>query len=301
MSIWNYNQTLTKRVINDPSMSRFIWGQFNFSTQYIEPYSYVQVNSDQGLALKTELRPYRSMELSFPIMHLKDNQTEGKNWLNAHPELDFGKLRDFYLDKGMHRKFIFQHPVYGDMVVRFAKPISMPKKNIEGTGTVQPFNVSLVEVVTSDYLFFPSENFTADLEFQFDNNDVEIKYPSDAGSLGLGKNYQLTLRDTQPMVRKIIVYLPAMKYYVAAGTDKVTTNTNQECRETNMWLLEMFYMKYRLSKPFTFHYMDEDIQVQFQEPLQIPNLVGNTGLTDAIVLNLIEYIHQPEVTITTGG
>lgn len=301
MSIWDYNQTLTKRVITDPSLDRFIWDQHNFSTQYIEPYTYTQVNRDQGLTLKSENRPYRSMELSFPIMYLRDSTNEGKTWLNAHPEQDFGALLAFYLDKGMHRKFIYNHPVYGDMVVRFSKPIAMPKKNIEGTGTVQPFTISMAEVVTTDYVFFPFENFTPDLPFQFDNNDVEIKYPTDTGSLGLGKNYQLTLKDSQPLVRKLIIYLPAMKYFVQQGTDTVTMNTSEECRKQNMWLLEMFYMKYRLSNPFVFRYMDEDILVQFQEPLQIPNLVGNTGLTDAIVLNLIEYIHHPEVTLTTGG
>ena len=298
MSIWDYNQNLTKRVINDPSLDRFIWMQHNFSTKYIEPYTYIQMNDNQGMTLKTENRPYRSFELSFPLLHLKDSTTAGKSWLDSHPELDFGALRSFYLAKGLHRKFIYPHPVYGDMVVRFAKALSMPKKNIEGTGTVQPFTLALVEVVTTDYMYFPSETFFPELPYQFVNNDVEIKYPADAGSLGLGKNYQITFRDTQPPVRKFTVTLPAMKYYVAQGTDMVTMNTAAECRETNMWLLEMFYMKYRLSKPFVFNYLDEDINVQFMTPLEIPNMVGNAGLTDAIVLNLIEYIHTPELTLT---
>lgn len=287
MSIFNFID-LPPRVIVDGVTPRFIWVQHNYSTTYMEPYQYVQANGnqDQGYTPNQSVRPYRIMTLSFPIMHLKDSETAGKDWLNTVPELDFGALVDFYKQVGMHTRFIYNHPIYGDMYVRFSKPLQMPKKNVDGTGTVQAFEMEITEVVTSDFMFFQGEDWSGDLDFLFNNMDIEIQYPQDASGVTLGSNYQVVFADPQQKIRRFTVTLEGMQYYTNNGI--ATLNCKPD---NNMALLEVFYLKNRLTKVFNINYLDEVIPVQFVAPLKIPSITGSNGVTEAVQLSLIEVLN----------
>ena len=65
-----------------------------------------------------------------------------------------------------------------------------------------------------------------------------------------------------------------------------------------MLLLELFYLKNRLSTRFIFNYLGEDIPVRFKEPISIPKVEGNTGVLGTVDLILIETPNKPLTEIT---
>lgn len=156
---FNYSQQLVRRVVNNPLLKRFVWDRFNFGTSYNEPYGNINLtnsNSD-GYVFTRSAKPIRVFELDFLTMIYKG---EGENY--APEPINFNQLVKFYLEHGCHKSFIFEHPVYGDTVVRFSKPMVMPKKNAGGSGAVQNFNLTLVEVIDTDYIFKKGEDFSGD-------------------------------------------------------------------------------------------------------------------------------------------
>ena len=66
--------------------------------------------------------------------------------LFSNPEINLGLLEDFYLRHKMWKKFIYPHPIYGDLAVRFSRPLILPKGYTDGNGTVEPFELEFIEV-----------------------------------------------------------------------------------------------------------------------------------------------------------
>ena len=287
---FNYSQRFQPRVINDSGLERFIWDKFNFGTSYNEPFVQASLKNkgNQGYVFSQSVRPLRSIELEFSIMyfHPEDNDEI------CPSNLDFTKLQKFYLHHGCHQKFVFNHPIYGDMVVRFSKPIVMPKKNIGGSGTVQGFNLTLVEVVDTDYIFQKGENFEGELPLHAAYYDVEIDYVEDTLVAPLGGNYQMTFRKTQRPLRTLKINLEGMQYFFHREDGSLNLS---DVGERNMALLEIFYLKHRLTEAFNFEYGGEIIKVRFKEPINISKVSSNTGVLGAIDLLLVETpYHQLE-------
>lgn len=282
MALFTYPD-LTRRVITDPSLERFIWVNHNFATKYQEPFSRVQSGNNQGFVVKSEVKPVRYLTLRFPILSIKEPEDTIKSGLNFTPHLDFNALKAFYLRHQSHSNFIYEHPVYGDMVVRFAKPLSMPKKNESSTGTVQGFTLELIEVVTTDYNFMKGEDFSPTLPFPLTAFDVEIEYLDATLNLPLGGNYSMVFKDTKPVLKRLKLSIPTTYYNVR--NNKVILSS---AGLNNAALLEVFYLHHRLEKTFIFNYLGESITVCFEEPITIPEMIGNTGQTGQLEITLIE-------------
>ena len=155
MSDFDYTQRLQRRVIEDSPLERFIWENFNFGTKYVEPFVHTSSgpSGTQTFVPYNAKKPVRNFSLDFPLLHLQEPNHAGTTGLVYRPELDFTTLKEFYIRHKSHKPFIFFHPVYGDIVVRFAKPLAMPKKISGGMGLVQGLTLELEEVVTTDYTF----------------------------------------------------------------------------------------------------------------------------------------------------
>ena len=63
------------------------------------------------------------------------------------PQTNAGLLEDFYIRHRKWKKFIYNSPVYGKLETRFNRPLSLPQGVIDGAGTIEAFEVQLIEVV----------------------------------------------------------------------------------------------------------------------------------------------------------
>ena len=68
--------------------------------------------------------------------------------LVTDPEINFGKLEKFYTDHKQHTEFTYPHPIYGELMVKFFKPLEIPMGTVGGGGVVENITVSLVEQPT---------------------------------------------------------------------------------------------------------------------------------------------------------
>lgn len=277
--LFNYSQDFTRRVINDPSLERYVWSYHNFGTSYEEPYPQTNIRNDsnQSYVFKRERKPLRFIELEYSTM-IFNSEVQG-----VAPEMDYDLLQQFYLRHNCSKPFIYEHPVYGDMKVRFVKPISLPKKNQNGGGTLQGFSVTLLEMIDTDYIFHPSEDFSGFLEFPCGYYDVEIEYKGNDLAAPLGNNYTMIFKDPKPPIRTFKLSVNGLMYFTKRG--KITLGF---CPEQNMALLEAFYMQKRLNTVFDFEYAGEIIPVRFKTPLVIPKVIGNTGTINTLELTLVE-------------
>lgn len=283
---FNYSQQLKRRVVDNPLLQRFIWDRFNFGTTYNEPFGNINLtnNSSEGYVFAKSTKPIRVFELEFLTMLYNG---EGENF--APKPINFNLLLNFYLAHGCHKAFIFNHPVYGDLVVRFSKPLVMPKKTVGGSGAVQNFSVSLVEVIDTDYIFQKGEDFSGELPFHCGYFDVEMEYVEDTLVAPLGGNYQMIFKKTRPALRTLSLTIQGMQYFVNTENDSIDIT---HFTERNMALLEIFYLKHRLTEVFNFEYGGEVIPVRFKEPLSISKVATNTGVLDTIQLTLVEAPYQ---------
>ena len=286
MSAFDYTQRFTRRVITDPSMDRFIWNYHNFGTKYIEPFVHASVGLEgtQTYVPYKTIKPVRLFSLEFPMLMLQETDYAKYTGLAYRPELDFRELQKFYLKHKSHKPFIYEHPIYGDLVVRFAKALTLPLKKQGGKGVIEGFTLELQEVVTTDFTFQKGENLDGDLPFPLEYFDVEIEYPDSSNLIPLGNNYTLSFKKIGRDIRTFKLTCSGLKY-VFDSKDKIVIS---HCPEQNMALLELFYLKHRLSKKFDFEYLGEIIPVRFKEPIGISKVEGNTGIISKIELVLVE-------------
>lgn len=286
MAKFNYGQKFQRRVISDSPLERFRWDLFSFDTEYNEPFGHASLGqtSSQGFTPDQSVRPIRVFNLEFSGMKIHEENP------GLFPTLtNFNLLYDFYLRHGTHKRFIFEHPVYGDLIVRFGKPVSVPKKIPNGLGSLQTFQILLIESITTHYMFMESESFEGDLPFHASFFDVEIDMEEDTLVAPLGNNYEMVFKRAKKPLRTFKLTVQGLKYFINhAGYLDTSINPAQ-----NMMLLELFYLKYRLRDRFIFSYMGEDIPVRFKEPLKIPKVEGNTGVLGSIDLMLIETPNKP--------
>ena len=286
MARFNYGQTFQRRVISDSPLERFQWDMFAFDTQYNEPFGHVSLGqaSSQGFVPDQAMRPIRIFNLDFSGMKIYD-ENPGNYPLNTN----FNYLYDFYLRHGTHKRFVFEHPVYGDLIVRFGKPLSVPKKTPNGLGSLQTFQILLIESITTHYMFSETESFEGELPFHASFYDVEIDTEEDTLVAPLGGNYEMVFKRAKKPLRTFKLSVQGLRYFLKPDGSLDPS----PCPDQNMFLLELFYLKHRLRDRFIFSYMGEDTYVRFKEPISIPKVEGNTGVLGSIELTLIETPNKP--------
>lgn len=278
---FNYDQKWQRRVVNDPKLLRFAWPYHGFSTSYNEPFQTVNLTSSntQGYVPDQTLKPVRTFELDF--IGMKHRETAAQI---CDPNLSFNRLYEFYELHGLHRRFVYEHPVYGDVIVRFGKPVSIPKKILDGNGSLNTFSVTLVEVVTTYYNFDPNESFDGEFPFPCEYYDVEVDVTDETMAAPLGNNYEMVFKRAKKPLKTFKLTVSGMKY-IENQENELVIGLEQGL---NMGLLEAFYMKYRLSGSFIFTYAGVDYPVRFKQPLVVPKVYGNNGVLDSLELVFVE-------------
>lgn len=66
---------------------------------------------------------------------------------SIEPELNMLALVEFYERHLTHKKFIYPHPIYGDIIVKFAsdQPLEVPPAMPGGSGATEGFELMLTE------------------------------------------------------------------------------------------------------------------------------------------------------------
>lgn len=93
---------------------------------------------------------------SFPPLRIFNLKFTGfRYYVNSDGEVDaeinkdinnMKALEDFYRDHLTHKTFIYNHPVYGDVKVRFKDPLNIPEGITGAGGVLESFDVKLKEV-----------------------------------------------------------------------------------------------------------------------------------------------------------
>lgn len=124
---------------------------FNF------PYHSVETeNPESGVRLKlggsyTFTAPpsdpdQRVVTLTFPTLKFFTDPS-GNLDPNIQPTLNMYSLIQFYQRHKLHKSFMYNHPVHGDMEVKFNKPLKEPSSLPGGTGAVKEFSVEFIEIL----------------------------------------------------------------------------------------------------------------------------------------------------------
>ena len=270
------------RIIKNYNLKVFEWEHFKVSTEYLEPYDVARAGNNSTMVSKENTLPQRKFTVEFPtLFYLSGSQD--RYWIHRQG-LSLNRLINFYEMVGTHESFIFRHPVYGDCVCRFLNPLEVPKRNVNGLGSVESFQIVLIEENTSSFFLHPSERQFNDLTFGFPHHTTVVKYPETSLNLALGNNYTVKVRDHQKPLRTFNVTIPFLRY-VQTGLNKISFEEN--CG-FNALRLELFYLNKRLSKEFIFNYEGEDVTVKFNSPLKIPKVTGNMGSLINLELELRE-------------
>lgn len=95
-------------------------------------------------------RPTSTMQRKFRVrLHgmkwFLQNGSAGLYDTTTSPSINARKLEEFYSNHEMWKTFIYPHPHLGNIVVRFASPLTVPAGAPNSYGLIEPFEVELVE------------------------------------------------------------------------------------------------------------------------------------------------------------
>ncbi|WCD44160.1 hypothetical protein Lumi_021 [Xylophilus phage Lumi] len=121
---------------------------FNFpfhavSTKHNSDGSAVKLGRGYTYTSKPTAPSQRLFTLSFQAMQYFG--TDGNPNKAIKPQINMAVLDDFYLAHELWSDFIYPHPVYGNVVVKFNKPLEIPEGLPGGNGVTKSFSIELME------------------------------------------------------------------------------------------------------------------------------------------------------------
>lgn len=125
-------------------MEVFAWPYHRIVTEYPESGFRVELGNSYTYTAPPPAPDQRKFTLKFQTMFYWEDGVGGIDRIRQ-PELNMACLEDFYNAHKLYKSFIYSHPVYGDLVVKFNKPLHIPEGIPGGTGAVMPFEVELLE------------------------------------------------------------------------------------------------------------------------------------------------------------
>lgn len=128
------------------TLEDFDFPYHKFETINPESGTRIQFGNSYVFTAEPDASDQRRFKLYFTGMKFF---TDGSGDVDAtqNPQRNMKALIDFYQDHKLHESFNYTHPVYGELVVKFYKPLPEPKGVTGGTGVVEDFEVELLEIV----------------------------------------------------------------------------------------------------------------------------------------------------------
>lgn len=115
-------------------METFPFKIFRFSTEYPVSGTRLQLGNSYQYDVPPSAPDQRLFLLKF----------NGMRYGSSHPELNMTAFEAFWLEHKLHKEFMFPHPVYGAVRVKFQDPLRIP--NILPGGVLEEFEVRLIEI-----------------------------------------------------------------------------------------------------------------------------------------------------------
>lgn len=259
------------------------------------------------------LRDLRVFTVTIPVMRYYFG-SQGQLLIDYERATNFAWLEWMYNIHKTVKPFLFDHPVYGSLMVRFAEPLKVPKGTKGGQAALEGVSITLIEVqdttkvnetrISALYLMTnvlgPLHYINVDKDYWVtDNRDIfdypyhliSTEYEAEDTSLTLGGNYQYVVRGSKPEERVFTLYFEGLKYELNQGELLSYVSGDSQL---SMHHLENFYYWFRLDIPFYYiHPTYGKIKVRFKEPLKIPKLRANgNGWTESFTVTLVEVIED---------
>lgn len=125
-------------------MEVFPFAYHTYSTEYPESGNRMKFGNGYDFATEPTGPDQRIFVLSFPAMKYYELSGGGID-KTREPVVNMALLDDFYLAHKLWKSFIYPHPVYGELTVKFNKPLKIPEGIPQGDGAVKAFSIELIE------------------------------------------------------------------------------------------------------------------------------------------------------------
>jgi hypothetical protein len=118
---------------------------FTYSVTY--PENSQKINFGRGYTFVSQPsgKPQRSFKLDLEGMRWQPLDDGGHD-LTTNSRLNLGRLEEFYQNVELWKPFIWQHPIEGPLLVRFSRPLDIPKQIKGGNGVVEMVQVEFIEI-----------------------------------------------------------------------------------------------------------------------------------------------------------
>lgn len=145
-------------------MQTFNFPYHKFRTEYPESGNRVQLGGNYIFTAPPNGPDLRRFTLSFETMKYyvvgRDeagirldfannryiSKTLGEIDVFKNREINMGALEAFYNAHKLHRSFLYPHPIYGNLEVKFMRPLKIPNGITGGDGALESFEVDLIEI-----------------------------------------------------------------------------------------------------------------------------------------------------------
>lgn len=126
-------------------MSTFTWPNHTVATEYPESGFKVQFGNSYEYTEGPTAPDQRVFTLNFPLLKYYLNPS---NVVDAtiQPTLNMLALENFYNEHKMWKVFVYPHPVYGNVNVKFHKPLKIPPGIPDGGGATGSFSLEFIEI-----------------------------------------------------------------------------------------------------------------------------------------------------------
>lgn len=126
-------------------MQTFDFPYHTFRTEYPESGNRVQLGGNYVFSAPPNGPDLRRFTLKFETMfyYLYSNGT-----IDAmkNPQYNMAVLEAFYNHHKLHKSFLYPHPVYGNIEVKFMSPLKIPEGIKGGNGALTDFEIELIEI-----------------------------------------------------------------------------------------------------------------------------------------------------------
>lgn len=256
------------------------------ATEYFEVAYNGAIGQSYNFALPPISPSIRQFTLFFETMRYYFN-SDGSIDLDTNPQLNIGRLEHWYNTFKLTVPFLYPHPAFGNIWVRFNAPPTIPKGRFGGNGWLEAFSLTLVEQPLNLMRVNDSTSFGAD-DFEFPHHLVEHRYLPQSTVVPLGGAYSFTVSPICAEQRTFTLSFQTMKFTIDnAGRLDITSNA-----KVNAGRLLSFYNQYKLHRVFNYnHAVYGKIPVRFNKAIRFPEgLTNGNGYLPSFEVELIEVI-----------
>ncbi len=117
----------------------------SFSTEYPDSGFRAALGNSYQFSAPPSAPDQRQFTLKFATMVYYKNAEGAGVDPTPNPKINFAVLEAFYNKHKLFAIFMYPHPVYGNVPCRFRKPLKVPFPKRNGGGSLEPFELELVE------------------------------------------------------------------------------------------------------------------------------------------------------------